>query len=343
MQDKRVLVTGAGGPAGITVVRELAGREIFTLACDINPYGAGLFLGSAAALVPPYTDPDYLEALLGLCREHGINGLISTMTEELSVLSEPANLAQLRDAGISFWFPPKAAVDACLDKVAFARVTEAAGQPVPRTASGDVDAALAVVPGPWIVKPAFGRGSRDIYPADDPARVREVWPNVPEPILQTRLSGQEFTIDALVDHGGALIGAVPRMRLETKAGISTTGRTFDAPGLFELTADFLASLGHRGPANIQGFIDETGGIAFTEVNPRFSGALALSLAAGADLVGQYLAGMYGQPMDRAALAFRPGTVMVRYFQEVILAQEPVALPPLHPIYPTDPTDGGAQA
>ncbi|MFI0433598.1 MAG: ATP-grasp domain-containing protein, partial [Candidatus Nanopelagicales bacterium] len=184
-----------------------------------------------------------------------------------------------------------------------------------------------------IVKPRFGRGSRDIYRADDPAFVREVWPRVPEPILQTRISGREFTFDALVDRDGRLAGGVPRFRLETKSGISTTGVTFAADGLFQAVESFLGSLGHRGPANVQGFLGEAGELTFMEVNPRFSGALALSLGAGCDLVGQYVNAMYGEPIDPSALSYRPGTVMVRYWNEAFFDEEPPEIPPVKPAAP----------
>ena len=51
-------------------------------------------------------------------------------------------------------------------------------------------------------------------------------------------------------------------------------------------------------------------------NPRFSGGLPLSLAAGADLVGQYLRGLLGLPMRPERLRARAGVTMVRYFAEV---------------------------
>ena len=41
------------------------------------------------------------------------------------------------------------------------------------------------------------------------------------PIVQTLLPGQEFTVDVLADRDYSLLGAVPRWRLQTKAGIST--------------------------------------------------------------------------------------------------------------------------
>src|SRR5206468_3351565 len=136
------------------------------------------------------------------------------------------------------------------------------------------------------------------------------------PVVQTLLEGREFTADALVDRDGSLAGAVPRWRDETKAGISTKGRTFRDDGLVRDIGVVLGAVGLTGPANVQGFVAEDGSHAFTEVNPRFSGGLPLSLAAGADLVGEYLRGILGQPVRRERLAFRPGVTMLRHFEEV---------------------------
>jgi hypothetical protein len=42
----------------------------------------------------------------------------------------------------------------------------------------------------------------------------------------------------------------------------------------------------------------------------------LSLAAGADLVGQYLRGIRGLPVDKQRLRYREGVQMTRFFREV---------------------------
>ena len=63
-------------------------------------------------------------------------------------------------------------------------------------------------------------------------------------------------------------------------------------------------------------MDDDGGVAFVEINPRFSGALPLSLAAGADLVGEYLRAVTGHELRRDRLSYRAGVSMARYYQEV---------------------------
>ena len=78
----------------------------------------------------------------------------------------------------------------------------------------------------------------------------------------------------------------------------------------------MAALDLEGPLNVQGFISRDRKITFVEINPRFSGGLPLSLAAGADLVGEYIRGILDEPVRADRLAFRPGVTMIRHFEEV---------------------------
>jgi carbamoyl-phosphate synthase large subunit len=69
-------------------------------------------------------------------------------------------------------------------------------------------------------------------------------------------------------------------------------------------------------------------VGVVEVNPRFSGGLPLTLAAGADVVGTYLAGILDPAAELPRLTYRPGVRMARHFAEVYYAGDgsPVADP-----------------
>ncbi|GEL25621.1 carbamoyl phosphate synthase [Pseudonocardia sulfidoxydans NBRC 16205] len=304
-----VLVTGAGGAAGISVIRALDGVRA-TVAADCDPLAAGLFLAGDAGVVPRADDPAFVDQLLKLADRTGATTLVCTVAEELPALAAAA--ADLDRAGLRHWLPAPGAVAACVDKWAFAAACTAADVPAPATGLGTAEN----VPGPWIVKPRAGRGSRDVHAADDADDLARALARVPDALVQTRLDGTEFTIDALVDRDGVLAGAVPRWRLVTKAGISTVGRTFDHPELVDAVATLLVAVGLTGPACVQGFVDDFGAFTFTEINPRFSGGLPLSLAAGADLVGEYVRGVDGLPVRRERLGHRPGVTMMRHHAEV---------------------------
>ncbi len=305
----RVLVTGAGGAAGVAVIRALAATGHTVVAVDADGGAAGLRLASVGAVIPKVTEDEFGPALLHRVDEHRPQVLITTVAEEIGALHDLAEPLTAR--GVACWLPPRDAAAVCLDKWKFARTLTDAGIPTPGTGLGDASA----VPGPWVVKPRFGRGSRDVYLVDDPQELQWACRRTPEPIVQTRITGREFTADALIDHDGTVAGCVPRWRVETKAGISTRGETFASAAVDAVVARTVAAVPITGPLNLQGFVDHDQATV-VEVNPRFSGGLPLSLAAGADLVGEVVRGALGDPLRRERLQYRSGVRMTRYFSEV---------------------------
>lgn len=306
-----VVVTGAGGPAGIAVLRRLQALGHRVIAVDADPTAAGLALGDIGLAVPRADDPGFLDALLAACTGHAADALVGTVAEELPAIT--AGAGRLAAAGVATWLPDPAAVELCCDKAAFAARMLAAGVPHPATAADTTG--LAAVSGPWIVKPRAGRGSRGVQQLDDHRAVADALAADPALIAQTRLAGREFTADALVDREGRLLAVVPRWRDETKAGISVKGTTFESATVAEVVAAALAAVGLTGPANVQGFVADDGTATVVEINPRFSGGLPLTLAAGADVVGTYLAGVRDPRARLPRLSFTPGVRMSRYFAE----------------------------
>ena len=210
-------------------------------------------------------------------------------------------------------------MDLCCDKAAFARRMAGAGVPHPATATTVEE--VAGVPGPWVVKPRAGRGSRGVRLLDEPAEVAAALRGDAGLIAQTRLTGREFTADALVDRDGAVRTVVPRWREETRAGISVKGRTFESAAVADVVTRALAAVRLTGPANVQGFVGDDGAATVVEINPRFSGGLPLTLAAGADVVGAYLAGVREPDAPVPQLRFRPGVSMSRYFAETYASED----------------------
>jgi carbamoyl-phosphate synthase large subunit len=310
MGPVRVLVTGAGGPAGVAVIRALRARGHYVIAIDADPTAAGLRLADAHHVVPRADDPHYLAALLRVATVSEAQAMLCTVAEEYRALSGASEY--LHEAGLKMMMPSLEAVELCIDKWAFAQHVAGEAIPTPATGLGSAEG----VPGPWVVKPRYGRGSRDVMPCSTRAQLASALRRVPDPIVQSQLAGAEFTCDALVDAGGAVVGTAARWRTETRGGISTKGKTFDNPLVHEVVSLVLKSVGLVGPANVQGFVQADGSVAVHEVNPRFSGGLPLSLAAGCDLVEEYLRSVIGLPIRPERLVARPGVSMTRYFCEV---------------------------
>jgi carbamoyl-phosphate synthase large subunit len=333
-QGRLIAVTGAGGPAGVSVVRALQAAGDHVLALDANADAVGLRLGGLAAVLPRADQQGYAEALLAAVEEHRPVALVCTVAEEYIALA-PLTGA-LAELGCRTWLPDLRAAETCLDKTRFAAVLHAAGVPHPPTVTSPRDAAL--LGGPWVVKPARGRGSRDVVFVHDALDLDHAFATVPDAIAQTRLYGSEFTADALVDRDGTLLTCVPRWRDETRGGISVRGTTFDSAAVTQAVAATLRATGVTGPANVQGFVADPAALAadpearvpvtIVEVNPRFSGGLPLTLAAGADVVGTYVNGILDPHTELPRLRFQPGVRMARHFAEVYYAADgsPVADP-----------------
>ncbi len=171
----RVLVTGAGGAAGVAVLVALRGAGHDTVAVDADPDAVGLRLAARRATVPRSDDVGFGDALLGVVDSTRPDVLITTVAEEVCALHALADALQGR--GVATWLPPVHSVAVCLDKWKFARVLADAGVPTPATGLGDG----AGVPGPWIVKPRFGRGSRDVYRVEEPDEAHLGLPAHPGP------------------------------------------------------------------------------------------------------------------------------------------------------------------
>ena len=104
MSPVRVLVTGAGGPAGVAVIRALRARGHHVIALDADPSAVGLRLAAEHHVVPRADDPHYLAALLRVATISDAQALICTVAEEYRALSGARDY--LLEAGLRTLMPP---------------------------------------------------------------------------------------------------------------------------------------------------------------------------------------------------------------------------------------------
>ena len=228
-QQIRVLVTGVGGPAAVSVIKSLSlDPTVQLLAADMDPWAAGLYLlpPDARTLIPAGLDPDFASAVLARCVALGVHVLIPTVDAEMRPLARAR--AEYAAAGIELMLAPERALDLTLDKLALARCC-AGHVRVPRTERFDDALDPASWDYPVVLKPRTGSGSRDISvvrSAQDLAGLERS----AEFIVQEYLPGEEYSIDVLADTRSHVIAAVPRVRARVDSGVSVAGRTVHEPG-----------------------------------------------------------------------------------------------------------------
>lgn len=322
----RIMVTGVGGAPGFDLAVALLRRGIDVIGADADPLAPGLLIPGIVPRVTASADsPGYPAELLGLCSELRPAALFSTVEHELPALIGMRH--DLAGLGVRTWLPDEGGARACLDKAAFCAALVRHGLPVPRTW---LPHEVSQVPDgvPLVVKPRYGQGSKGVYFCSERRQAAVLCELAPGPVIQERVPGREFTADCLAGRDGRT-SVILRWRLLVKGGLSVVSATFRDEEAADLTRRVLTAVGAAGPCCVQGIIRDDGRgprVQFIEANARFAGAFRLAEEAGADLVGQALAGMFGAPVDHAALAYRPGVYLTKYTETLAAGPRPAALP-----------------
>jgi carbamoyl-phosphate synthase large subunit len=215
-------------------------------------------------------------------------------------------------------------IQTCGDKQALAAWLASKGLPAPAIVPKN-DALAGRVSFPLFVKPRTGgRGSLGAQRVDSVQELEVACSKLDEPLIQEFIDGEEYTVDTLSDFDGRLLGAVPRLRIETKSGVSVKGKTVRIPELVELVKHVAEALPILGPSNIQCFRRQDGSFVVSEVNPRFAAAVALSIAAGFNSPMLLLKLARGEKVEPSSISVRYNMTMLRYWEEVFVQEDGTA-------------------
>jgi carbamoyl-phosphate synthase large subunit len=314
----RVLVTGAGGPAGVAVIRSLLARpDADVFAADMDGWASGLYLVPAdrRRIIEPGLAPGFAEGIARLCREDAIDVVISTVDVELLPLA--ARRADLGDAVLAA--ASEETLTVALDKWQLAQRCAPLLR-VPQTRLLLAEGVAADWSFPVIVKPRRGAGSRGVKLVPNREALSALEFDEAQ-IIQEFLPGDEFSVDVIADSTGSVVAAVPRTRTRVDSGVAIAGRTVHDDALESTAALVAEAIGLTGVANVQLRHDSDGNPALLEVNPRFPGALPLTIAAGVDIPSLVLDLALGIPLPER-LDFRD-LANVRYLEDVFLDPDDV--------------------
>lgn len=309
----RILVTGAGGPAGVAVIRSLLRRpDVTVFAADMDGWASGIYLVPAEQrrLVPPGKADDFVSTLAKMVADDRLDLVISTVDVELVALSRRRE--ELAPAVLAA--PSAETLDTALDKLQLAERCAPTGR-APRTVLAGPDALAIDWEFPAFAKPRQGAGSRGIRLVPDRTAL-EALPLDEDLIVQEFLPGEEYSVDVIADAQGGIVAAVPRTRARVDSGVAIAGRTVHDPELEETAAVIAQAIGLVGVANVQLRRDRSGAAVLLEVNPRFPGALPLTIAAGVDIPSLVVDLFLGRELP-ARVPFRE-VAAVRFLEDIVV-------------------------
>lgn len=280
MSDRKVstiLVPGAAAPAGINAIKSLrmGGFQGKIVATDSSYLSPGFFMCEVNEVIPEADNHSFIDRLNEIVEKYGVNLLLPTSGFDIYPYSEFRDQLIKRGA-----FPVVSDMDSlvtCKDKMlTYERLKSKFDLPFTTTDPTEINSF------PVMAKPRYGKGSRDIMRLDNTDDIGYVTSKMKDLIFQEFLPGTEYTIDVLSDLDKKAILAVPRIRIQTKAGISTKGRILKNRRIEEECKQIADFIGIKGPCCIQMKEDANGIIKLVEINPRMGGGTIFTTLAGAN-------------------------------------------------------------
>jgi carbamoyl-phosphate synthase large subunit len=282
MREINILITAASRRVPLiqafTQALKRLGLRGNVITTDISSMSPGLYFGSKHYIVPLTTDRQYIPIIKSLCFRERIHLLIPTIDDELPLFGK--HTEDFLAMGIRVAVSSEKTGLICNDKYATADFLLSRGIPFARTWLPE-ELGGQNLSYPLFLKPRIGRGSVGAFPIKNERELQFFLDYVSNPVVQEFLPGKEFTIDLLADFTGKIISVVPRERIVIRSGVTDRGQTWNHPEMIKLAIRTAEALGIRGPANIQVKLQDCNPTIF-EVNPRFSGGIPLTIAAGAD-------------------------------------------------------------
>lgn len=282
---------------------------------DMSSLAPSIYEADKHYIVPRMTAPGYLEVILDICKKEKIDGVLSLIDPELSLLSK--NEDKFAAIGTKVIGSPYELCEMSLDKYEMYKWLESHRYKCAKSYMdkeeffADVEAGKAKYP--VFVKPARGSASIAISKVYDKETVELLFAHDEGLMIQEFLDGQEIGADVYIDMiSGEIISIFTKKKIVMRAGETDKAESFKDEKLMELIEKFVSEAGYRGQIDIDIF-DVDGEYFISEVNPRFGGGYPHAYECGADHMKFIVNNLKGN-VNKCVVGenYKTGTYMMKY-------------------------------
>ena len=323
MKTLNILITGAGGPLGQSILKAARQADLpcRLIATDRHKLSAGFRWADSFYVLPIASEPAYLPQLATICQQEHVNAVLIGSEGEMHVLAREKEVFEQK-TGATIIVSSSAVLQISADKWETARFLAAHGLAYPRSAIPDqpeqLEALVADLGFPLIIKPRHSSGSKGLFRVYSRQELERVLPLAPQPVVQEYLQpdDQEYTTAAFVDAMGQPQGAIV-MRRELAAGLTYRAWVEDNPQVADMARQVASTLHPLGPCNVQLRLTPRGPVPF-EINARFSSTTGMRAKFGYNEVEMALRCYV---LGEKPLPARPRRgIALRYWEEMYLQQ-----------------------
>lgn len=335
-------MTGGGAPGAAGIIKCLNKESSFHITvADANSGAVGKYLNKDFETIPLASDPEFIDAILSICRKKNIHVVLPLVTRELTLLSQHTKEFEL--AGSKLLVSTTASLDIANNKSRLYEFLQWRGIPVPdfkvvetieqfKTALEELG-----FPGKQVCfKPSLSNGSRGFRIVTEKINELDLLFNqkpsstyisskeavrilssgsFPELLVSEYLPGEEYSVDCLANIGESVL-IIPRRRDKMINGISVEGEFVKEDSIINYCQQIIKELKLHGNIGIQVKKSDTGQFLILEINPRVQGTISAALGAGINLPALAIKQAMGLPIYPNELTVKWGTRFSRYWEEV---------------------------
>ncbi len=292
------------------------------VAADASELAPAIYDADKYYTVPPITAEGYIDIILDICKKEKINGVLSLIDPELSLLAKFKK--DFRALGTTVIGSSYELCEVSLDKYKMYQWLIEHGYNCAKTWLDKEVFYKAVENGevnyPVFVKPVRGSASISISKVYDKETVEVLFSHEKDLIIQEFLNGQEIGADVYIDMlSGEVVSIFTKKKIKMRAGETDKAVSFKNPKLFKLIERFVLEAGYHGQIDIDIF--EINGVYYiSEVNPRFGGGYPHAYEAGCNHMKLILNNLLGIVNNKNIGDYEEGIYMMKY-NEVMIRRE----------------------
>ena len=296
----------------------LSGKGL-VVATDCSNLAPAIYEADKYYIVPRMTDEGYIDVILDICKKEKIDGVLSLIDPELSLLAE--NKERFEEIGTTVIGSSYELCEMSLDKFKMFNWLNEHGYKCAKSYMDkekfyeDLDKGIAKFP--VFVKPAKGSASIAISKVYDKETVDLLFSHDQDLMIQEFLDGQEIGADVYIDMiSGEPVSFFTKKKLKMRAGETDKAVSFKDEKLFELILKFVKQAGYRGQIDIDVF-EIDGEYYISEVNPRFGGGYPHAFESGADHMKLITNNLAGKVNDCVIGKYENGIYMMKYNEVMV--------------------------
>lgn len=284
------------------------------VATDMSPLAPALYEADRYYIVPRITDKHYVDIILDICTKEKINGILSLIDPELSLLAR--NIDRFQALGVQVIGSSYALCERSLDKMKMYEWLVENGYRCARSYARidffDSDLENGKIQFPVILKPIRGSASLSVQKVNDKKTLHALFDQVEGAMIQEFLHGQEIGIDCYIDTiSHEVISIFSKKKLLMRAGETDKAVSFIDPKLNALVEKFVAQSGFVGPIDIDVF-EQNGEYLISEVNPRFGGGYPHAYSCGCNHIKYIINNVQGAVNKKRVGIYREGVFFMKY-------------------------------